>query len=63
MLFGKKFRSAQEMQKIEEEFYENFRPEELEKGDLPALILAAFLAFLPALLIIAALCLALLLLF
>ena len=52
MLFPKKVRRVLDIDKAEKEFKEDFRREELEKSDVPAMIFAALLVFLPAALIV-----------
>ena len=51
--FKSRFEKLVDVKKAEERFAEEVRPE-LEKGDLPALIVAAFIVFAPALLLILA---------
>lgn len=52
MLFEKKIRRVVDPDKAEEEFEERMKDQELEKTDRPAMIIAGFIVFVPALLLV-----------
>lgn len=52
MAFKSKFDKMVDVKKSEEEFKETLKKTPLEKGDLPAMIIASLIVFLPALLIV-----------
>lgn len=47
MLFPKKIRRVIDVEEAEKNFEKEFKKEELEKGDVPAIVIAALLVFLP----------------
>ena len=51
MFFPDKLKLRLPKQKTKEELDEHYKNIELEKGDLPAMIIAAFITFLPILII------------
>lgn len=62
-MFFKKVKRVVDVEKAEEEFEERMQDSELEKGDRPAMIIAALLVFIPALLFVLFLFLAVIWLF
>lgn len=52
MAFKSKFDKMVDVKKSEEEFRETLKKTPLEKGDLPALIIASLIVFVPALLFV-----------
>lgn len=52
MLFDKKVKRVIDVEKAEEEFEERMEGVELDKKDRPAMIIAAFIVFIPALLLV-----------
>lgn len=56
MLFGRApERRRLDVKTVERRFKEDFKPEELEKGDVPAMMIAALITFVPVMLIVIAL--------
>lgn len=52
MFFNKKIKRVLDVEKSEAEFEEQMEGVELEKTDRPAMLIAAFLVFIPALLLV-----------
>jgi len=52
MFFEKKVKRVLDVDKAEEDFEERMEGVELEKADRPAMIIAAFIVFIPALLLV-----------
>ncbi len=52
MLFDKKVKRVIDVEKAEEEFEERMEGVELDKKDRPAMIIAAFIVFIPTLLLV-----------
>ena len=52
MFFNKKVKRVLDVDRAEEEFEERMEGVELEKNDKPAMIIAAFIVFIPALLLV-----------
>ena len=52
MLFDRKVKRVIDVEKAEEEFEERMEDVELDKTDRPAMIIAAFLVFVPAMLFV-----------
>lgn len=52
MFFNKKVKRVLDVEKAENDFYEQMEGVELEKADRPAMIIAALIVFIPALLLV-----------
>ena len=52
MFFNNKVKRVLDVQKAEEEFEDQMEGVELEKADRPAMLIAAFIVFIPALLFV-----------
>lgn len=52
MFFNNKVKRVLDVEKAEKEFEEHMEEIELEKADRPAMLIAAFIVFIPALLLV-----------